>query len=548
MVAIIWMGDRMTAVDLTVVSKTVWHKLSAMKMATWENGIDLQLLQRLLLNYLDNVDCFEPIIDVSQNLYQQLCWVYMYQSMTFSERPCNDILWFAGIDLGFKGFLSNYIEFTTSRLWLTLIPASYRYTADCFYNRFFFGAHLLQAWSRNHQFLCYYYAYYMLLTMPLENTPELWLRYIRLHRDLIAYLQSLQSQTWFWQFGLRSLLLKAIDQLNQDIIALNLKLKERFNIDKCCVQIGDMLLQEGFYPELFQFVFSAEEVDALKVGWEMYAPECLVVYKGLTSDILSPEEYELWCSRYLIFDERMILSGGRQGYLYAHIIHRLLNSEPIDGSTLAALFEKTISKSFGFWYQFQVIAKRYSNETHETWVHKKIMSWQYVPGSIFLNSHEPIVLAKVPIKDYPGFVMSFQRSHNRQSMRENCKQLADLSFQISTGLTFQALKSAWVIWQSLDCVMRTPVYNLESFHKKLLFWLDSHECLPIQVKYQLQAYMAVLAKYIWYQRWDRKRVSDVSGQFSKCPHIAWRIGMQDMKQLADTPTFHHQYLSGDNSL
>ena len=110
-------------------------------------------------------------------------------------------------------------------------------------------------------------------------------------------------------------------------------------------------------------------------------------------------------------------------------------------------------------------------------------------------------------------------------------------FCIDEKIDFKTYQSLSLMWLSVYQMLQTPGELTSSFINAVKQLMVRHERLQPLTRLYLQSYMAILAKYIWLQRWPKLQVRDAVDQVIDSGGPSWNKGMM---AIIDSTNQHRQ--------
>jgi hypothetical protein len=537
----------MDRIDISKLSLERWELLIKIKRATWGLWDDIDDIEHLLQECQQERLQFAMVGDCTiSHIYSQLlCW-YVKKALGLWSSGRRDFWQIQQILNKYcqhneqsRSYISEYLSLNEDRAWMHVIPEGIRYTSSHFFSRWLFGAHLMILWSQSADILMVYWIGFQLSYAPVEDIPTLWKAYEETRKAVENFHQYLLGNSWFWQRRFRwtmKLVKEDFDRYHRSVQSV---VKNRLCPHEKYLDIAKMLMQDNFYPDMFHMLYDSEAISALMLNWQMFHPEWLVIYKGMSQIELTAEEQLHWRNRRYHCIQQGITGAAANGYLYHLIIDDIL-VKPLDmeKDTLRLCFDETIAIRPDFWYQLRDTAQHYTHSNYVECIKNYLNGWMYTSMQMKEQRWDSVEIERVPLKYYSSLLSAYDKCLPADQVKLCALKCSELSHQTSIGLNYHIQRTVQILWISVDLILSTPISYDDCYLQGLFQCFERHQYLPDDIKRHLQSYMVVLAKYVWLQRWDVPTVLYVCEKLKYVESDSWKRGVEKIVTLSQQ--FPHQ--------
>lgn len=420
------------------------------------------------------------------------------------------------------------------QVWTTSIPVIFQYKTSNFFTQWLFAAHLWVDFSRLNSLVLFYWYCFQIEEADIQDLPNIWEACQDQYSQLINNIDALMVQSWFWQFVFRIYMRQVKQSLHDHYMTCKARLKNRLSVHKYYMDIGLFLFNHRFLNTHFLTIYDTEEITNLMVNWEIFCPEYMVMYKVMTQQSISESEQVIVENRDLIYLKRSVIQANHSAYIYQRIIIWLVDkpiNEVVD--LITASFAFLMSEYPDFLYQLRENVRKNPINLVEEELAKCIEGWKINLADVSISSLDIGVIKRTVLEDFIVIIKSYDRCISIECIKEFTQMMSSIPSQLHTGLTFEALRGAQVIWKTLLCVLDVKETYTDDYPGVIRYHIKQHRFLPRDIANHLQAYICVIAKYVWIQTWGGACVAELCEKLSTVPSGTFQKGINEIRKAVN---------------
>ncbi|MEC7030467.1 MAG: hypothetical protein VXW87_02215 [Pseudomonadota bacterium] len=541
----------MHSIDFEQISEAEFIKLKKLrKLLMGEPKVDTiypVLKETLpLLNQITNSKQ-SPIImsnSILEEIYSELVFSYLHQVVQISSKLSTIrllVLYTRFMQVSLPVIPSDTcylkLDIGPNAIWPQIVTHAYRYTSSNLMNRFCFGAHIMVTLSQSKALLLTYWLGGVIGHVPIDDLPQIWTVYHQAYQQLLDYCDLCHSQTWFWHLGVRGFLqtLKRQVQIHHQRVVKNLG--KQFNLDTHYEAFVKLVPISGVVDDLLPAIFSSAERLAFALRLQVYHPVQAAAYKHIQLEPLTIAEKQLlkqsaYQTAKSIIERRPLSLYQNQKYIAA----LCLKPFSIRKGFIERLFPQTVARYSSFWYQFKDYASNCGYTQDLALLEQLFIDWCYESSTICKMRFQKLDPQKIARRDLIKVYSAYDSCLSLPHIQFVLQKLRSIAF-IDSGVSFKTYQHLDIIWSSVLVFVQTPRVYIVSFAKDIQQILKKQMSLQAGTRQYIQSYLAVLAKYIWLQRWHSHQVRSFVSELQNQGGDTWRRGMLNIVQTLNEQSY-----------
>jgi len=421
--------------------------------------------------------------------------------------------------------MSQYVDIVGKRTWLCWMPKPYRFMTVTFWEKWLYASDIMNIWSKDTDQLIYYWALLQMRYATYEDLPGLYKCAMEAKVRLIKKQEEWYRRCYFWQYGVRQLLRQAPTYYSQFEQDTQQSLRKRFSPNHHAHDFGSLVIQEPKSLPLLRYIFSQSDIATMQMCWKIHYP---------VSDLfnIQKNEQDKVLIEYCLYG---IHTGRHQAYRYEVIIATLLVYYPEPPGILSLVFKQTAINRIDFWLQFSKMAKARSQKYAQV-INECLSSWFIEKEQLNQKPLNEIALFRVHPEDMVYFAGKFNCTLNIEQVDFVRKRLINLDYMCFSKMTWVVYQSVYTLWNAVGLIIGINHPITENYIQDLNQNFCLQQSLSHVLKQSIEAYMVVLAKYIWPRKLPYESLHPLLSTCQTMGGKIWQKGISNM--LVD----HHKQI------
>jgi hypothetical protein len=486
----------------------------------------------VLLSEVHEVICWDSQETVLNQLYLSLLNHYLFYIRQEMQQANMEVLlrlyqqfYHFSLPLLPLGHTLSQIEVTSDRLWPSVVGAEYRYTSSNFFSRFFFGAHIMVGLSVSKDLLLCYWLVSCLYNAPIDDIPQMWREYLNAYQRLLDHCDKWYANSWFWHLGVRKILIRLKTKAKMNHQQVLRTVRQRFDLEDQYEAVLGLVPVSGVVGEFLPSIFTEAERLTFGLRLQVYHPVEAVIYKHMQSEPLSEEEVGLLGQAPALRALAVIKGKTMQLYQYQKYIQKVCKKSCASmQEIIQSVFKQTVKHHSDFWYQFEDYVTVNDHPEYANLIGRLVNEWYYKKPEVSKMGFTRLEVSRIYRDSYVVAYSAYDACVSIEHAEFVLGRLYS-AFSIDAKIDFKTYQSLSLIWSSVYQMLQTPGELTVSFTNAVKQLLVKHERLQPPTRLYLQSYMAILAKYIWLQRWPKLQVRDAIAEVIDSGGPSWNKGM-----------------------